>query len=257
MQVLNLSLPDSTRVRYLDKNPFLGFGDGGGMSCFDTAVLTGAQVYGFSDWITSHTFRARAYKSVGLTPPMGPVDDVVILDRASRAPRHIANPTAVQDLVKSFGYSGERVVIVDNHSFEHQVKLMARAGVLICVHGAGLMNTIFMQPGSVVIEVFPVHAKHVLYERVAHYAGVYHFKIYSSEFERKYHVRHPQYKDRNCDTVKSLDIPESGNCWSLVKNSNVVVPMDQLRVALIHALDFIKRFKDPAIPGDEGDYADA
>ncbi len=34
-----------------------------------------------------------------------------------------------------------------------------------------------MPPGSVAIEVFPNHVKHVLYERVAHYAGVYHFKV--------------------------------------------------------------------------------
>jgi hypothetical protein len=45
------------------------------------------------------------------------------------------------------------------------------------MHGAGLMNQIFMQPGSSVIEIFPVHLKQVLYERVAHYAGLYHFKV--------------------------------------------------------------------------------
>ena len=55
--------------------------------------------------------------------------------------------------------------------------MFASAGVLVTMHGAGLMNQIFMQPGSVVIEVFPVHLKQVLYERVAHYAGVYHFKV--------------------------------------------------------------------------------
>jgi hypothetical protein len=45
------------------------------------------------------------------------------------------------------------------------------------MHGAGLMNQIFMQPGSAVIEIFPVHLKQVLYERVAHYSGLYHFKV--------------------------------------------------------------------------------
>ena len=58
-----------------------------------------------------------------------------------------------------------------------QVELFAGTGVLVTMHGAGLMNQIFMQPGSAVIEIFPVHLKQVLYERVAHYSGLYHFKV--------------------------------------------------------------------------------
>ena len=59
-----------------------------------------------------------------------------------------------------------------------QVALMAGTGVFISMHGAGLMNEIFLPPGAAVIEVFPVHHKHVLYERIAHYAGIYHFKVH-------------------------------------------------------------------------------
>ncbi len=62
-------------------------------------------------------------------------------------------------------------------TFKEQVDVMASTSVLIALHGAGLTNLMFMQPGTVVIEIFPPHVKHVLYERMAHYAGVYHFKV--------------------------------------------------------------------------------
>ena len=71
----------------------------------------------------------------------------------------------------------EYVILTNNATFEEQVRLMARTGVLVTMHGAGLMNEIFLPPGAAVIEIFPVHLKHVLYERIAHYSGLYHFKV--------------------------------------------------------------------------------
>jgi capsular polysaccharide biosynthesis protein len=79
--------------------------------------------------------------------------------------------------VRKYGVPFQHIILDDDVDFEEQVKLFATTGVLVSVHGAGLMNQIFMPPGSVTIEVFPNHVKHVLYERVAHYAGVYHFKV--------------------------------------------------------------------------------
>lgn len=54
---------------------------------------------------------------------------------------------------------------------------MAGTGVLVTMHGAGLMNEIFLPPGSVVIEIFPPHVKHVLYERMSHNSGLFYFKV--------------------------------------------------------------------------------
>ncbi len=54
---------------------------------------------------------------------------------------------------------------------------MSGTGVLVTMHGAGLMNEVFLPPGAAVIEVFPPHVKHVLYEQMAHNSGIHHFKV--------------------------------------------------------------------------------
>jgi hypothetical protein len=86
-------------------------------------------------------------------------------------------PLVLQDVIEKYNVPYQHIIVDDEVDFEEQVKMFAGTGVLISVHGAGLMNQIFMPPGSVTIEIFPNHVKHVLYERVAHYSGVYHFKV--------------------------------------------------------------------------------
>ena len=83
----------------------------------------------------------------------------------------------VQALIEKYNIPYQHIIVDDEVDFEDQVRMFATTGLLVSVHGAGLMNQIFMPPGSVTIEIFPNHVKHVLYERIAHYAGVYHFKV--------------------------------------------------------------------------------
>ena len=80
-------------------------------------------------------------------------------------------------MVRSLGLEPEVVVWEGTTTFSEQVNVLARTGVFIGLHGAGLMNEIFLPPGSVVIEIFPPHVKHVLYERICHNSGIYHFKV--------------------------------------------------------------------------------
>jgi hypothetical protein len=48
----------------------------------------------------------------------------------------------------------DHVVVLETMPFEAQVRLMADTDVFICVHGAAVINGIFMHRGSVVIELF-------------------------------------------------------------------------------------------------------
>ncbi len=79
--------------------------------------------------------------------------------------------------MRTFGIEPRVAIWEGDNTFQEQLEVLSTTGVFISVHGAGLMNEIFLPPGSVVIEVFPPHVKHVLYERIAHNSGVYHFKV--------------------------------------------------------------------------------
>jgi hypothetical protein len=80
-------------------------------------------------------------------------------------------------MIRSLGVEPQVVIWEGTTTFADQVTTLSRTGVFIALHGAGLMNEVFLPPGSVVIEIFPPHVKHVLYERICHNSGVYHFKV--------------------------------------------------------------------------------
>lgn len=227
-------------------------GSGNGeLLCSKRAVLLGANVYGFTDMVSAHEFRKKAYAYAGLTQP--PIQapygknvlatNVTVLDRAKTAPRHITNIKETLDVVRKYGVEPNWIVIDKEETFKDQIIQMATTGVLVSIHGAGLMNQIFMQPGSVTIEIFPDHMKHVLYERVAHYAGVYHFKVYATEHPGDFAQRHADYDAAHCDDVIGLEIPSNPKCWLVVKNVVVVVPLRDFEVALAHSLDFLDRVR--------------
>ncbi len=64
-------------------------------------------------------------------------------------------------------------------------------------------------------------------------------QVYANEFLHDFLERHPNYQMHKCDVSPALSAPEVTDCWGLMKNSAVIVPIPELRVALIHALDFV------------------
>jgi hypothetical protein len=177
--VLEMAVPEHAHVSFASEAPYYGFRNG--VHCFKRAVLLGANMFGFPDMITAFEFRQRAYAHLGLVQPNTTATTsnrrVVLLDRHRGAARRFHNARDMLALIRGLGVHVEHVVVTVNTTFEEQVRLMASTGVLVSMHGAGLMNQIFLPPGAAVIEVFPVNFKHVLYERIAHYMGVYHFKV--------------------------------------------------------------------------------
>jgi len=57
-----------------------------------------------------------------------------------------------------------RAVRMQDMNFEQQVGLMRDTDVLVGVHGNGLSHQMFMKPGGVVIEIFPLGAKRYLWD---------------------------------------------------------------------------------------------
>ena len=77
--------------------------------------------------------------------------DVIINERLSRC-RHIVNLLDLSGAISSLNLS-HRVIHFENMTFAEQVSSLRFTRVLISMHGAGLSNIIFLQPGSTVIEL--------------------------------------------------------------------------------------------------------
>ncbi|RYE32726.1 MAG: glycosyltransferase family 61 protein [Sphingobacteriales bacterium] len=59
------------------------------------------------------------------------------------------------------------IVYLEDYSVADQVKLFYNAREIIAIHGAGLTNLIFAQPGTTVIELFPVSYVNQCYWTIA------------------------------------------------------------------------------------------
>ncbi|EOR93981.1 hypothetical protein ADIARSV_2815 [Arcticibacter svalbardensis MN12-7] len=63
--------------------------------------------------------------------------------------RKVLNEDQVLDVMKHFGYE---IINYENMSLEEQISVTASARCMVSIHGAGLTNMIYMQPGSNVLE---------------------------------------------------------------------------------------------------------
>jgi hypothetical protein len=61
---------------------------------------------------------------------------------------------------------------------KEQLELWSSHGVVVSAHGAGLMNLLLMPQMSAVVEVFPVHFHHNLYQYLAALTGVGHYPVH-------------------------------------------------------------------------------
>lgn len=59
------------------------------------------------------------------------------------------------------------------------MELFADHGVIVSPHGAGLVNELYLIPGSSVVEIFPYHFHHNLYPMLARNMGVSHFSVHT------------------------------------------------------------------------------
>lgn len=99
-------------------------------------------------------FRRMAYARVGLTPPVhkGPAAPKVITFQRKLANRRVLNEDELLAMLREFGTV--QVVQFDATTpFAEQVEAMSRTDVYVAVHTSNLANTIFLPPGSAVMEL--------------------------------------------------------------------------------------------------------
>ncbi|QWC57956.1 DUF563 domain-containing protein [Erythrobacter sp. 3-20A1M] len=76
----------------------------------------------------------------------------IYVSRARSRSRYVINE---EEVTSSLIKKGFEVVYAEELSFRDQVILFNQSRVLVSIHGAGLSNALFMQPGSSVIELLP------------------------------------------------------------------------------------------------------
>lgn len=148
------------------------------------------------------------YHQHGVKMPQFAPRNVTILDRGPKSPRRFANLDEMVAMVRKYTGVEPNIVTFERVSFEYQLDVIAHTGVLITMHGAGLANEVLLPPGASVIEVFPVHVKHVLYERVAASLNLHHFKVYAKKFDKSFSHDAPYFEQHECDKLPTLKAPE-------------------------------------------------
>ena len=126
------------------------------------------------------------------------------------------------------------LVSFDNMSFADQLRHVSQADALVTVHGAALAHTMFLRPGSFVVEIFPYEFRKTVYLNIARMMDVRYLRWQSRELNHS--VFHWEYVERNRFTslpqerVKSLPIiwnnMDSKNYW---RNQDLLVDIPALQ----------------------------
>ena len=98
---------------------------------------------------------------------------IYISRRAARW-RRVINEAEVLEALRPWGFVS---VQLEALSPGEQIALMQRAEAVIGIHGAGLTNLAFCQPGTVVIEIFPTNAVLPYFWSLAQVVGLNYFPL--------------------------------------------------------------------------------
>ena len=79
--------------------------------------------------------------------------------------------------------SNIRVELVDFAAmgFKEQLEKVTKTDVLVGVHGAGMVHTMFMEPNSAVVEIFPPRLEYPVYRNLAKLKGVNYFSTHATK----------------------------------------------------------------------------
>jgi hypothetical protein len=202
-------------------------------------------------------FRQYAYVTTGLAAagvpshPHFPPRRVTILDRKGLNGRGIHNHEALVAAVEATGLPYDVVPSMGRLTFQEQVALMSRTGILIAPHGAALANSMFLPHGAVVIELFPYLMKKTTYRHLAslmdlHYMPVYSWELLPPDATQYYGVQlmNEMYFWEHCikTNISSYDALSVHACNAASKNYPLVVPFPHFNNVLRDAVDSIGAF---------------
>jgi capsular polysaccharide biosynthesis protein/tetratricopeptide (TPR) repeat protein len=121
----------------------------------------------------------RGWKVLQRLVPLGQAADpllprrVYISRRAARW-RRVINETEVLEALRPWGFVPVQLEVL---SLAEQIALMQKAEAVMGIHGAGLTNLAFCQPGTVAIEIFPSNAVLPYFWSLAQVVGLNYFPL--------------------------------------------------------------------------------
>ncbi|ABD00003.1 TPR repeat protein [Synechococcus sp. JA-3-3Ab] len=121
----------------------------------------------------------RGWKVLQQLVPLGQAADpllprrVYISRRAARW-RRVINEAEVLEALRPWGFVPVQLEVL---SLAEQIALMQKAEAVMGIHGAGLTNLAFCQPGTVAIEIFPSNAVLPYFWSLAQVVGLNYFPL--------------------------------------------------------------------------------
>ncbi|MBF9222146.1 glycosyltransferase family 61 protein [Hymenobacter ruricola] len=103
---------------------------------------------GFQDAALTLAVRNRVLESFGISAFSG--QRRVFASRSRQRLRRLLNEYAIEPLLRQYGFE---MLCLEEFSLEQQVCIMAETTALVGVHGANLVNMLFMRPNATVVEL--------------------------------------------------------------------------------------------------------
>jgi capsular polysaccharide biosynthesis protein len=94
--------------------------------------------------------RSRVFSKLDIRPDK-PVRRIYV-SRLMASRRRVANEQQVIELMEDAGFE---CVCLEDLTFGQQVEMFSNCSKLVTIHGAAIANSVFMPPGSRVVELFP------------------------------------------------------------------------------------------------------
>ena len=140
----------------------------------------------------------KAYALKGQPAPS--VDQSVYISRRDAVSRPLINNAELEARLLQSGFD---IVATGELTLRAQIALFANAKIVVGQHGAGLINAIFCEPGSVLIELFPEYMLQAHFWTAASLVGVRYGFVSGTSFDADSSIVSV---DGNWDSVSVIDV---------------------------------------------------
>ena len=173
----------------------------------------------------------------------GPNDGLRVTIVCRPSDRHILNLKQVLDMLEKTGVTDvhwlhSHVVHLDGLSLREQVVLMQNTDILISTHGAAMINLIFLEEHSAVIEIMTSPWYEPGYQPTAIAAGLYYYVLPQTNISYSSECAFPA----ECLSMPLLVVRRDLRCYGM-RSCSVVVDVDALEVLVWQASQAVRIMK--------------